>query len=162
MKTFPADRHHLARCCHLFHAQSPLLLLLFQQLATDQDIPSTNPLQSEEWCITNNKPASHLLEARLAPDMKPLTFQVHTAANMAHNALLGPDWTFHEDWPKEADQNTFAALQAKIQDAITAVQEADVEVVEKGMAEPLTLWISGEFFAFSHAEIRSRRMLGCC
>jgi hypothetical protein len=109
--------------CTIIYLQVPSFVSVPLRLVLHYSAPTTNTLQSEEWCTTNNKPSSFLLEARLAPDMHPLPFQVRVATNMARNVLLGPDWTFVTSGLKPDDENDFAGLQARIQRAIDAVQE---------------------------------------
>ncbi|KAL6247833.1 hypothetical protein RBB50_005181 [Rhinocladiella similis] len=63
---------------------------------------------------------STLLEARIAPDMNPLTFQVQTASNTAKFLAVRVGGVPNEPW--EDNEKTFADLHARLAKTITFLE----------------------------------------
>ncbi|KKY27191.1 putative protein of unknown function DUF1993 [Diplodia seriata] len=101
--------------------------------------------KAEKWCDDNQKPHSELLEARLAPDMYPLTSQIRLAVRWARNgALLNKDYHFMATDGKPELKHTFAELQGLIQDALGFLQSVKAEDIEGAEKKPVSVWSSGE------------------
>jgi hypothetical protein len=85
---------------------------------------------------------SVLLNARLFPDMRPLTFQVHVATDMARGCaarLAG------QEPPKEADdETTFDQLMARIDRTIDYMQGLDRAAFEQADSRTITRPVRGE------------------
>ncbi|KIW04812.1 uncharacterized protein PV09_03997 [Verruconis gallopava] len=82
--------------------------------------------KAEQHCKENNIPEKEFMEASLAPDMKPLTFQIQTASDTSRKAvsrLTGSQLTSIPD-----TESTFAELQARIaktQEVLEATKKED-------------------------------------
>ncbi|KAL1633436.1 hypothetical protein SLS58_011067 [Diplodia intermedia] len=95
--------------------------------------------KAEKWCDDNQKPHSELLEARLAPDMYPLTSQIRLAVRWARNgALLNKDYYFLATDGKPELKHTFAELQGLIQDALDFLQSVKPEDIEGAEKKPVS------------------------
>ncbi|KAK9371439.1 uncharacterized protein V1513DRAFT_455759 [Lipomyces chichibuensis] len=79
--------------------------------------------KGEEYANENGTPLSELVEWRLAPDMKPLSFQVQTATDTAKNSMAritGTEPVFMEN-----NETTIEELQARIAKTIELLKTAD-------------------------------------
>ncbi|KAK9367890.1 hypothetical protein V1509DRAFT_624676 [Lipomyces kononenkoae] len=79
--------------------------------------------KGEEYANEKGKPVSELVEWRLTPDMKPLSFQVQTATDTAKNSIVrivGAEPVVMED-----NETTIEALQARIAKTIELLMAAD-------------------------------------
>ncbi|KAK9481984.1 hypothetical protein V1527DRAFT_477830 [Lipomyces starkeyi] len=77
----------------------------------------------EEYANENGNPLSELVEWRLAPDMKPLSFQVQTASDTAKNSIVrvvGIEPVVMAD-----NETTIEALQARIAKTIELLKAVD-------------------------------------
>lgn len=103
--------------------------------------------KAEQWCDDNKHPHATLLEARLAPDMHPLPFQVRNATNYARNGVLLNDgsWTFTNGYPRSGDENDFAGLQARIKRTVEWLEGVKEGDIAGGEGRPFEVWYSGEF-----------------
>ncbi|KAK9489880.1 hypothetical protein V1508DRAFT_426576 [Lipomyces doorenjongii] len=79
--------------------------------------------KGEEYANEKGNPLSELLEWRLAPDMKPLSFQVQTATNTAKNSITRVAGT--EPVVMEDNETTIEELQARIARTIELLKAAD-------------------------------------
>ncbi|KAK9388138.1 hypothetical protein V1515DRAFT_533893 [Lipomyces mesembrius] len=79
--------------------------------------------KGEEYANEKGNPLSELVEWRLTPDMKPLSFQVQTACDTAKNTvaqIFGTEPVFIDD-----NETTIEALQARIAKTIELLKAAD-------------------------------------
>lgn len=95
--------------------------------------------KAEEHCKANNIPEKDIIEASLAPDMKPLAFQIQTASNTSKNAIVRLiNGTAH---PMDDNEATFEELQqriAKTQDILKSVKKEDFDLdVEAEIKVPM-------------------------
>jgi len=84
--------------------------------------------KAETYATEKSIPLSQFTESRLAPDMKPFTFQIQTASNSAKNALVRVAGT--EAVPMEDDETTFPQLQERIAATIKILEGVDEKVFE--------------------------------
>ena len=81
--------------------------------------------KAEHFADEKNIPHSDFLEARLAPDMHPLPFQIQTASNTAKNLSIyvggAKDVAFADN------EKTFSDLQARIMKTITYLKALERE-----------------------------------
>ena len=85
---------------------------------------------------------SAFMQARLAPDMYPLTSQVHIATDMARAGaarLTGGEPPKYED-----DENTFAELIARVEKTIDYVQSLPRSAFEGGDTRIITRPVRGQ------------------
>ncbi|EOD45299.1 hypothetical protein BKCO1_500057 [Neofusicoccum parvum] len=100
--------------------------------------------KAEKWCDDNGKPHSELLEARLAPDMYPLTSQIRLSARWARNgALLNKNYAFLATDGKPELNHTFAELQGIIHETLEFLQSVKAEDLEGSANAPVSVWSSG-------------------
>ncbi|OJD38021.1 uncharacterized protein BKCO1_500057 [Diplodia corticola] len=101
--------------------------------------------KAETWCDDNGKPHAELLEARLSPDMYPLTSQIRLAARWARNgALLNEGYAFKATDGKPELRHTFAELQQLVHDAMEFLQAVRPEDIAGAENRPVSVWSSGE------------------
>ena len=81
--------------------------------------------KAEEHCKENNIPEKEFMEARLAPDMNPLPFQIQTASNTAKNTLVRV--LKSEAHPMDDNESTFAELQERIKKTLIILREVKRE-----------------------------------
>ncbi|CAK1361423.1 hypothetical protein CB0940_03199 [Cercospora beticola] len=84
--------------------------------------------KGENWLKENGHPESKLIEARLAPDMHPLPFQIQTCTDDSFKLLtrmLNAKVTFP---PRE--ETTFAGLYARIDKALSVLEDVKPEKFE--------------------------------
>jgi hypothetical protein len=85
--------------------------------------------KAEQFCAEKGTPPQDIIHARLADDMQPFAYQVKSAAVHSLGAIEGvrkgafsPDVTVPPD--------TFAALKARIDDTITALERIDASEID--------------------------------
>lgn len=78
--------------------------------------------KAESWADSNGVPHSDLLQARLAPDMHPLTFQVQSASNSAK--FIPVRVTGAENVAMEDNETTFEQLQDRISKTLAILEKA--------------------------------------
>jgi hypothetical protein len=98
--------------------------------------------KGQAYCAARKIDESALLGARLFPDMRPLTFQVQVATDMARGCaarLTGQE-------PPKFDDNetTFAALIERIDRAVAYIRGLDRAAFEGADARTITRPIRGE------------------
>ncbi len=76
--------------------------------------------KGEAWADEKGVAHSELLEARLAPDMKPFPFQIQTASNSAKFLAVRVSGIPNEPW--EDNEQTFVELQARITKTIDFIE----------------------------------------
>jgi hypothetical protein len=81
--------------------------------------------KAEEHCKANNIPESEFMTASLAPDMKPLTFQIQTASNTSKNALVR--LASSPAVPMDDNESSFSQLQDRISRTLAVLKEAKRE-----------------------------------
>ncbi|KAK5726800.1 hypothetical protein LTR15_002689 [Elasticomyces elasticus] len=84
--------------------------------------------KAESHCLDNNIPLSTLLEARLAPDMQPLPFQIQGISNTSKNSAVRVAGVEVESWPD--DETTFPQLYARIERTIAFLETVDSSAFE--------------------------------
>lgn len=85
--------------------------------------------KAEAFCTENSLPVAELIQARLAPDMLPFAYQVKSTAVHSIGAIEGVrQGVFSPDMTPPPD--TFAALAARITQAITALDEVTAAEVD--------------------------------
>ncbi|KAJ8101874.1 hypothetical protein POJ06DRAFT_248131 [Lipomyces tetrasporus] len=95
--------------------------------------------KGEEYANEKGIPLSELPEWRLAPDMKPLSFQVQIASNTAKNSIVRVAGT--EPVPMEDNETTIEALQARITKTIELLKAVDASKFTGKEEAPVTLKI---------------------
>ncbi|KAJ4421316.1 hypothetical protein N0V82_003827 [Gnomoniopsis sp. IMI 355080] len=103
--------------------------------------------KAQQWCDDNGKPHSELLEARLAPDMFPLPYQVRNCTNQARNGTLlsNGTWSWMVSSARPDDEHTFEGLQARIQRTVEWLEGIREQDIEGGDKMPVEVTYSGEF-----------------
>jgi hypothetical protein len=81
--------------------------------------------KAEDHCKENNIPEKELMEASLAPDMKPLPFQIQTASNTSKNTLVR--LISSEAVPMDDNESSFAELQERIARTVAILKKAKKE-----------------------------------
>ncbi|EAW12384.1 DUF1993 domain-containing protein [Aspergillus clavatus NRRL 1] len=84
--------------------------------------------KAEQYAKENNIPLSDFVDARLCPDMRPLTFQIQTCSNTAKASvvrLTGVDNVSMDD-----NETTFEQLYARIDKTIDFVKGVDPKLFE--------------------------------
>lgn len=101
--------------------------------------------KAQQWCEDNGKPHSELLEARLAPDMFPLPYQVRNCTNQARNGTLLNDgtWVWTASSARPDDEQTFEDLQARITRTVDWLEGIREEDINGGEKIPFEVWYSG-------------------
>ena len=92
---------------------------------------------------------SVLLEARLYPDMLPLTEQVQIAADMARGGAIRLVGGEPESWPD--NEKTFAELYARIDRTIAYLKEFSAERFDGAETRQVTRKLRGELRTFTGA-----------
>lgn len=102
--------------------------------------------KAQQWCEDNGKPHAELLEARLAPDMFPLPYQVRNCTNQARNGTLlsNGTWSWMVSSARPDDEHTFDDLQARIQRTVEWLESIREEDIEGGEKMPVEITYSGE------------------
>ncbi|KAF2236336.1 hypothetical protein EV356DRAFT_565761 [Viridothelium virens] len=102
--------------------------------------------KSEKWCTTNSRPLTELTEARLAPDMHPLHFQVRTCTNMARSGTLNSSWRYVPSTPRpgETTDTTYEELRERIRKTLEFLEGIKKEDVDGNEVEPRDIWTGGE------------------
>lgn len=98
--------------------------------------------KAENQARSEGRDPAELLQARLAPDMFPLTRQVQIATDHAKGAaarLSGRDVPKYED-----TETTFADLKARIAKTITFVSSVEVSEIDGTEEKEITLSIRGQ------------------
>lgn len=93
----------------------------------------------EEYADTKQIAHEVILNARLFPDMYPLTRQVQIASDMSKGAaarLAGIEMPKYED-----DETTFAQLQARIAKTIRFIESITAEQLENAEARTITITV---------------------
>ncbi|KAI8406142.1 hypothetical protein FOFC_13611 [Fusarium oxysporum] len=101
--------------------------------------------KAQQWCIENEKPESFLSEASLAPDMKPLPFQVHLCNTMARSGTFGPGWSFHNPADQPDYATDFPGMISSIQgtiDYLSTIKPGDEGDKAEGLS--YSYWPSGK------------------
>ncbi|KAI9661281.1 MAG: hypothetical protein M1821_009608 [Bathelium mastoideum] len=99
--------------------------------------------KAEAHLAAHSLPASHLLGARLAPDMHPLPFQIRSATNSSRNGSLVKNWAYLPAGDRKDDDATFAAMYARIADTVDWLKRVDRGEVEETVGLPKVFWTSG-------------------
>jgi hypothetical protein len=94
--------------------------------------------KAKSFCIERGSPEAEMIDARLAPDMQPLGYQVKSCAVHSIGAVEGaqagsfsPDWSA---WPTDFDglrdilQRAGAALRALDRDTVDALTGTDMNI----------------------------------
>jgi hypothetical protein len=81
--------------------------------------------KAEAHCTAQSIPEKEFLESALAPDMKPLPFQIQTASNTSKNTLVR--LTSSTPHPMDDTETTFAELQDRIAKTLAILKEAKRE-----------------------------------
>ncbi|MFV0410064.1 MAG: DUF1993 family protein, partial [Paracoccus sp. (in: a-proteobacteria)] len=120
----------------MYQASIPVLLRMYGNLAAILD-------KAEAFCTAKTIEPSALLDARLAPDMYPLSRQVQMASDLAKGCaarLAGVEP------PRYADtESSFAELQARIAKTLEYLRSFTPEQVDSGAEREITLkFPSGE------------------
>jgi hypothetical protein len=98
--------------------------------------------KAEAFCAEHGKPASELIDARLAPDMLPFAYQVKSCAAHSAGGLEGVRaGSFSPD--RSAPPTDFDGLHAVLRNAIAHLQALDRDAVD-AMAESDTAFVFGE------------------
>ncbi|KAK3648736.1 hypothetical protein LTR56_001009 [Elasticomyces elasticus] len=84
--------------------------------------------KAESHCLSHNLPLSTLLEARLAPDMQPLPFQIQGISNTSKNTAVRVAGISVEAWAD--DETTFPQLYARIERTIAFLETVKPEAFE--------------------------------
>lgn len=100
---------------------------------------------AEKYAKDNNISESDFTDARLAPDMLPLTFQIQNASNAVRNALTLVAQI--EVVAFENDERTFANLQQRIALTLQALEGTDAKAFDG--AESKTVERGGKTFTGS-------------
>jgi hypothetical protein len=114
------------------------------------NVLSTLLKKAEGYCETRKIDPDALLQARLYPDMLPLTRQVMLATDFAKGMgarLAGEAVPSYPDTEK-----TFADLQARIAKTIAFINSVDAAKYKDSADRPVTLKISGEERTFKGSE----------
>ncbi len=82
-------------------------------------------IKAEEHCKEKNISENEFMEASLAPDMKPLPFQIQIASNTSKNTLVR--LISSEAVPMDDNESSFAELQERISRTITILKGAKRE-----------------------------------
>ncbi|EXA29559.1 hypothetical protein FOVG_18974 [Fusarium oxysporum f. sp. pisi HDV247] len=102
-------------------------------------------VKAQQWCIENEKPESFLSEASLAPDMKPLPFQVHLCNTMIRSGTFGPGWSFHNPADQPDYATDFPGMISSIQgtiDYLSTIKPGDEGDKAEGLS--YSYWPSGK------------------
>jgi len=78
--------------------------------------------KAEDHCKEKNIPEKEFLDASLAPDMRPLAFQVQTASNTAKNTLVR--LVSSEAVPMDDNETSFAELQERVTRTLAILKSA--------------------------------------
>ena len=81
--------------------------------------------KAEEHCKEKGIAEKEFMEARLAPDMNPLPFQIQTASNTAKNTIVR--LINAEPHPMDDNEASFAELQQRIEKTLQILQSAKRE-----------------------------------
>jgi hypothetical protein len=114
------------------------------------NVLSTLLKKAEGYCETRKIDPDALLQARLYPDMLPLTRQVMLVTDFAKGMgarLAGEAVPSYPDTEK-----TFADLQARIAKTIAFINSVDAAKYKDSADRPVTLKISGEERTFKGSE----------
>ncbi|GIK05439.1 hypothetical protein Aspvir_009549 [Aspergillus viridinutans] len=84
--------------------------------------------KAEDYAKENNIPLSDFVEARLCPDMKPLSFQVQSVSNTSKNSVVRLAGT--ENVPMEDNETTFEEFYARINRTIEVIKAVDPKLFE--------------------------------
>ncbi|RHZ66729.1 DUF1993 domain-containing protein [Aspergillus thermomutatus] len=84
--------------------------------------------KAEDYAKEKNIPLSDFVEARLYPDMKPLSFQVQSVSNTAKNSVSRLAGT--EGVPMEDNETTFEEFYARIDRTIEVIKAVDPKLFE--------------------------------
>jgi hypothetical protein len=76
--------------------------------------------------------------------MNALPFQIRVATNNARNVLLGPSWEFQISGARTDDDTDFAGMQARIENALKAVEAADPKAMDAASGDGVAFWPSGK------------------
>ncbi|KAK4500345.1 hypothetical protein PRZ48_008534 [Zasmidium cellare] len=101
--------------------------------------------KAEQWCDDTGKSHTELLEARLAPDMYPLHYQIRAATINARNGVLlnNGQWSWVSTKAHASDERDFAGLQARIQWTVEWLGTVREEDIEGGEEVSFDVWIDG-------------------
>ncbi|KAK3074499.1 hypothetical protein LTR53_014129 [Teratosphaeriaceae sp. CCFEE 6253] len=103
---------------------------------------------AEKHCEDKSLSPATLVEARLAPDMHPLTFQIQTISNSAKLAAVRVAGVPNEPW--DDNETTFAQLHERIEKTIKFLEAAKREDFEgKEGAEVVMKTGGGNEFKFT-------------
>jgi hypothetical protein len=113
--------------------------------------------KAETYCEAKKIEPNALLQARLFPDMFPLTRQVQIACDFAKGAaarLAGADVPSYSD-----DEKTFADLQARIAKTVEFIATMKPEKFSDAATRSVTLKIAGQDMSFKGTEYLWRVVL---
>ncbi|KAK4987511.1 hypothetical protein LTR66_007577 [Elasticomyces elasticus] len=103
--------------------------------------------KAEKYADEKGMPHSKLLEARLAPDMAALPFQIQTCSNTSKGAAVrvgGVEPTSMDD-----NESTFEELQTRIRKTIEILQGVDRKVFEGKEEKEVVLRAGGAEYKFT-------------
>ena len=127
----------------LFDALIPSMLQILE--ATDGLLD-----KAEAFCAEQGRAAADLIDARLAPDMLPLGFQVKSCAVHSVRAIEGARaGTFSPDrspWPTD-----FAGLHGVVRTAVSVLKELDRDAVDDLAARQVQIVIGDTRMPFTGA-----------
>jgi len=93
--------------------------------------------KAEEYAKNKNIPEADIMNAKLAPDMRPLVFQVQVATNTAKAVLTRV--AGYEAVPMEDNESSFAELQSRITATVKLLKEAKEADFEGKQASEVVL-----------------------
>lgn len=91
--------------------------------------------KGEEWADENKVDHSKLLEGKLAPDMKPLTYQIQSLSNSSKFVLSRVAGLDVPTW--EDNETTFEQLQQRLKKTIDLLKSADKSAFEGKEQSPV-------------------------
>jgi len=86
--------------------------------------------KAEGWCAEKGVAESEILNARLADDMFPLTFQIASVANHSFGAIKGARAGVFSPVPPATPPASIADLKAILDDAIAGLKQVTAEEME--------------------------------
>ena len=103
--------------------------------------------KAESYGKEKEIPESVFIQARLAPDMKPLTFQIQEMTNIARELPIDIGGT--ELTPFERNENSFEDLQATIAKTIEILQKVPSDCMDGKLDANVMLHVDGGHWPFT-------------
>ncbi|KAF4549456.1 Hypothetical protein D9617_21g096770 [Elsinoe fawcettii] len=101
--------------------------------------------KAKEWCKQNELLPSFIIDARLTPDMRPLSFQIRAIVLLMRSGTLpSPFFWISSDTQPLEDEQSFEGLISAVDAEIARLESTDWGSMDANMSREYDMWTGGE------------------